>query len=136
LASNYAVVSSETVQQLLGTAGTQSVERVYAQAIPSGIVFGVDFPPVIDNPTAVDEILAIRAADFNDLGAQPGVTGVQVIEDINDADQMVERLAITITDPSGAMQQTVESWTMYQYPQPLKDNIAAVVANLTAIKAL
>lgn len=136
MAANYTPLTSETTTEISPANTLIDVLSVAAQAIPSGIVFHVRFPPAINDPASVAGILSAWADEMNDINAQPGVVNVTWIQDIDANDQLVDRIAITIASDNGQMQQTVDDISLYDYPQPMKDKIAAVHSFLNSLQGL
>jgi hypothetical protein len=136
MASNYTALTSETTTEISPANTLIDVLSVTAQAIPSGIVFHARFPPAINDPQSVAGILSAWADEMNDINSQPGVTGVTWIQDFDANDQLVDRLAITVASDNGQMTQTVDNISLYDYPQPMKDQIAAVHAFLNSLQGL
>lgn len=101
MAANYEVIAQQTVTEVSPANTIQDVNEVTAQAKPSGAVFHVRFPPAINNPTAIGEILSEWANQYNALDAVDNVLGVNTYQDIDNQNQLVDVTQVTVNSSSG-----------------------------------
>ena len=134
MASNYEILAGENTVQLLGATDVQDIYQVTARAIPSGAVFHVAFPPVIDDPENIAEILGVWAGWYNDAAKLPGVVGVSTLQDVDAAGQINDVNEVTVKSSSGRTNQTIavsgEDWGTPK----VADAVAKAVAQLDALE--
>ncbi len=136
MADNYEILASETVPEQVTPTLTRQVDQVTARALPSGIVFYVRYTSVIDDPENVHEIETIWAGWLNELNATPGVVSVQWIQDIDESDQVVDTLNITVDSSSGKMQTTLIGVPTEETVAQWQARVAAARKGLDAVEAL
>lgn len=134
MASNYEILSGEHTVELLGTTDVQDVYQVTARSIPSNVVYHVRFPPIIDDPQSIDDILSEWAGWYNEAAALPGVVGVATLQDIDASGQINDLNEITVRSASGRLNQTISvPGTVIGTPE-LAPLVAAAVSTLNAIE--
>lgn len=107
MASNYEILAGENTVELLGATDVQDVYEVTARALPSNAVFHVRFPPVLDDPANIADILGVWAGWYNDAAALPGVVGVTTLQDVDASGQINDLNEITVRSASGKTHQTI-----------------------------
>jgi hypothetical protein len=135
VAANYAILASESTTETHAGAELRNVFQITAQAVPSGIVFHRRFPPSINDPENIDTILSIWAGWLNELNATPGVVSVQWVQDINAADEIQDRLVVTIDSTDGVMRFTREDIPLSDTVAEWQAAVAQTRAQLDAIEA-
>lgn len=134
MAGGYEILSSETTVELLGATDVQDVFQVTARAQPSGVVFNVRFPPIIDNPQSIRDILGEWAGWYNDLAALPHVAGLVNLQDIDAAGQINDVTQVTVRSTSGKTNYTITVPGEDIGSPKAGDDVAAAVANLDALE--
>lgn len=135
MASNFEILASARVSEYVSPTVSQDVLEVTARALPSGIVFYVRFPPVIDDPVNIAEITGTWAGWLNELNATPGVVSVSWIQDIDASDQIRDRLSVTIDSTDGRMQFTRDDIPLSDSVAQWQAAVAKTRAQLDAIEA-
>lgn len=135
MAASYEILASESTVELLGDTTLKDVLEITARSLPSGVVFKVRFPPVINDPGTIATVLGAWGDEYNDLSATPGVVGVAFRQDIDGSDQLKDKLVLTIDSTSGKMQITRDDLPFEWYPAKLKAAIAETRDQLDAIEA-
>lgn len=133
MASSYEILASESATELVGDQ-LKDVLEISARSLPSGVVFKVRFPPVINDPETIATVLSAWGDEYNDIAAQPGVVGVRFLQDFDASDQVQDKLVVTIDSTSGAMQITRTDIPFEWYPAKMKAAIAETRAQLDAIE--
>lgn len=142
MAGNYDIVSSYSTEELRG--GTQLVPvRVVAfQTKPSAVYAEHRIDLSIIDPVQIGGIIQVYAEAIEALISRPDVPGMDYMQDVNKAGQLVDFMAITIQSTSGNSVETIE------YPFELLFQLAEgitptgypgihdVVARLDAIEGL
>lgn len=128
------VASSSDLQQVTPTE-TELVQRISAQALPSGIVFAVNIGASIFTPDNTKSLLQIWAYRFNWIAMQPNVVTVFTGQTVNAADQLVDSMTIVVRSNSGrSTTDIVGDYTLADQGRA-QNAINAAVANLNAVEA-
>lgn len=133
--ANYEPLAGEHTVELLGATDVQDVYQVTARAIPSGVVYHVRFPPVIQDPTTVSVVLTEWATQYNALAAVPGVVGVSTLQDVDAAGQLNDITQITVSSATGRFTAVIEDPNFGAVDSRVMDEINTTIANLNAIEA-
>lgn len=136
MAGSYKVLSANATVELVGGDQTQDVQQLTLQAIPSGAVFPVRVPLAGFTPEAVTAKAEPLAAALNALAADPGVSAVSVVQDVNAAGQLEDRVTVTVTTGDGQLSTAVDAPLGDALRGTLDAKIAAALANLEAVAGL
>lgn len=120
-------IASETVTEVVTPTLTREVEQIVARAAPSGIVFYVRLPDILQDPVNTAEIVGIWAGWMNELGATPGVLSVSWVQDIDATDQVVDTLRTEVASSSGRLSATLTLRT--------EDNVSTWQTQIAAARA-
>ncbi len=135
MASNYEILAGEHTVELLGATDVQDVYQVTARALPSNAVYHVRFPPILQDPTAIADILGVWAGWYNDAAALPNVVGVSTLQDVNAAGQIDDVNQLTVRSNSGRLTQTINVSGADMGTPRVASLVEAAVAQLNAIEA-
>jgi len=136
MATLYDVLSGLTTTQLIGTTQTQDVELYTLQAKPSGVVFYVRIPADFLDSGLLDSLASNEAELYNAIAAIPHVQAVSMYEDITAANQINDRLVLTIASSSGRSTVTRDDQSFNLDPGYMAGVVAGIVGELDAIEAL
>lgn len=136
MAGNYKVLSGLTTTELIGTTQTQDVELYTLQAMPSGVVFYVRIPNDLLDSNLLDSLASNEADLYNAIAAIPNVAAVSMFEDITPANQISDRLVLTIRSTSGRSTVTRDDPSFNLDPNYMAGVVAGIVQQLDAIEAL
>lgn len=134
MARNYEPLSSEHTVELLGSTDVQDVFQVTARAIPSGVVYHVRFPPVIQDPETIEVVLTEWATQYNALRNLPGVVGVGTLQDVDASGQLNDVTQITVSSDSGKLTQTIDDPNFGAVDDRVRAEVDTAVAQLNAIE--
>lgn len=136
MADNYELLSGEHTVELLGATDVQDVYQVTARSVPSGVVYHVRFPPVIQDATSVRDILAAWAGWYNDAAALPGVVGISTLQDVDLSGQLQDVNEVTVRSTSGKLTQTIAVSGEAMGTPKVAELVNAAVAQLNAIEGV
>lgn len=134
MAELYDVIASQTVTEFVPPNGTRQRQEVTVTAKPSGVTFPVRIALSDMDAKTLPMILGPLAAAFNDLRDEPGVSDVQVQQDVNNNGVIVTHIIVTVESADGNLSQDVQ----LQWGQEFRgfggySKIADTLARLNAI---
>ncbi len=133
-----AFISSEPTIQTLGVDIIQDVQKFTYQAVPSGVVFTFQFGPW-PNPNVTAQDIAATAngwADrWNDNASQPGVVGISLAQQVNQAGNLEDVCFVTVSSSSGRSTSQIVGRIDHFFPSIFDPWVAAERALLDAIEA-
>lgn len=136
MAGNYGNVTSQLVTEVSPANTIQDTLEVTAQAVPSGAVFHVRFPPAINDSESIDVILTEWANQYNALAAIPNVGGVSTYQDIDANNQLVDVTQVTVTSASGKSSNVLTYPDFSVVTDAIRASVAATSAFLTSLEGL
>jgi hypothetical protein len=140
----YQLLGSESTVQVLSPDFARDAQRYTAIAEPSGVVFSLLFAPFeIWSPAAIASQLNLWADRWNANRLVPGVLGIQVTQETDEAGQLKDVAIVTVGSTSGVSTATAvipeTEWnpdvTGTTLTTSFGDAIRAVVARLDAVEA-
>lgn len=134
MATDYTVIASQTITELVPPLGIRDVQELTVQANPSGVTFPLHVQLIDMQSGAWRTVAAQVAQAFNDLANEPGVADVQVQQDVKASGQIVSYIVVTVESDDGMKQQDVRfSWGAEFRGFGTYDKIAAIRQSLNAI---
>lgn len=95
-------ISNEPTIQTLGADVVRDASRVTWQAQPSGVVFSLLFPAVVNwTPAQIDQQGELWADRWNQNAAFPGVAGIVVTQQVDAAGNLTDVAQVTVVSTSG-----------------------------------
>lgn len=135
MADNFEVVGAQVVAERLTPTELIDRQRVYVRALPSNVVFPLDFAVGVDITPAEGDMSTI-ADTFNNAAKVPGVVDIVVNEDTDAGGYIVLTGTTTVVSTSGKSSTEVSSAYSALGRAAWKDQVAAAVARLDALEAL
>jgi hypothetical protein len=140
----YTLLNSETTVQVLASDFARDAQRYQAQAHPSEVVYSILIPQTGGwTPEMVAQQLEYWSGIWNQNRLVPGVLGIDVTQEQNQAGQLRDVAIVTVRSSSGIQTSQivvdVRDWlpdvTGTTLEHSFGDVIAAEVARLDAVEA-
>src|SRR5438034_25421 len=132
------VVVCEVTIQTLGADIVRDAQLNYYQAAPSGVVFSLLFAPWPSSIWTVDVIADqanLWSERWNTNAGQPGVAGINVTREVNDAGNYEDVAFVTVRSTSGKSSGVTIAHVAQFWPDAFAPLVAEERANLDAIEA-
>ena len=132
----YQIVSSSTDVRTIGQTETETVIRIVARALASGVVYPTYIEPQFYSTSNTPEILRYWAGQVNTIAALPHVAAVWTSQDVNAANQLVDTMTIVAESSSGKSTQEIEGpYYLLANESIARQKVDAAVATMDAIEA-
>lgn len=100
-------LSSYTTEELRGGTKLVPVRVIAATTKPSGIYFEMRLDLSLYDPTQIGPIIDSEGELLEVLGQRQDVAGVEYVQDVNAAGQLIDGVAVTVLSSSGASSETM-----------------------------